>query len=394
MTIKVPMYTQTSNTFFPNSPEAFSAPNVYVKGDYKKIKNDVHTHKYNQLINIDRTPELKYISLKDIVPMETQRHADVKWALAKLKALGGLDMLAFGVVYIARCNSVNYAYDGLGRLTIAGLVDNPSLNDNIPCLVYNMSQEEMAKYFSYTQSVGKRILSKESFFVCNAKYNDPATLNVIKMLELTELFIKGDTESPVGSNSPARLEILVRPFLEVLRYLKIDIENGDIPDNDHTTSCVKVIKEAHDIIYRAWNNTAAKSRHGVCHTAEQDVFWALINLIKMIPEIADRKSKIYSHFVQYIDWVAHAYSQKNYRKILRKELGDVNTQDSRKAIPALGHQMIKQFIGSWSNLGKYDRQRLNERVQYVYGKNVTTMATLEDFIENDDIDDIDDDTEE
>lgn len=269
-------------------PHEFVNPEQYKSALKKVVKKNV-----NNIVNAGRTPTLEYLDFSDIVPLETQRETSSDWAVKRLEARGGLDMIALGVLYIARdpVTGIQYCFDGLGRWLIA---DTAGYVGKVPCLVFEMTQKEAAFYFSYNQNEGRRSLSREVTFV-NAWYaGDEEALKLGDILDYCGLYVQGNTHYPVphpkGANTA---EITYRAIKE--GYDKIAKKDSS------------VCKLARDMIYSAYCRT-----NNGCEKIAQDFFWTVLQVLVTYPE--SQTGALNKTMQKYIDYLALGNSQTGITK--------------------------------------------------------------------------------
>lgn len=256
----------------------------------------------NRAINTHVWPKLEWISINDLEPLESQRVTKQKWTDKRLEALGGLDMWAFGTLDVCRDprDNKNYVWNGCGRLALAQLyARSAGLSDFVvPCTVIEGEKETAAFYFGYCQDSqqGRRTLSKEVLFVNRWYSGDISARREGQLLSQLGLYIKGDTDMPVPQPVQAgAVEIGYRAFAEGMK----------IADQD-----VALVREARDLIVTAWSNNP-----NGCRMINQDIFWAVIMLLRVYPEVRDTgtKNSINKKFKQFLAHVAMGQDQNKVR---------------------------------------------------------------------------------
>jgi hypothetical protein len=234
-------------------------------------------------------PKIEKIPTDKLVPLESQRVTKDTWAQKRLQALGGLDMWAFGTLSVCRDprDNVNYVWDGCGRLALAQL---HGLKE-VPCVVIEGEKERAAFYFGYNQdsTQGRRTLSKEVLFVNRYYSGDATAIAESNLLDRLGLYVKGDTDYAVPNPQPnGHIEIGYRAFSE----------GQGISGNNFA-----IQRQARDMIVTAWSNNPLG-----CHFINQDIYWAMLELLKSIPET--RKNGVNVALQQFLINLATGRDQK------------------------------------------------------------------------------------
>lgn len=258
-------------------------------GDTESFFKYIEKTKSNKIYNSNLQPVLKYIKTSELKPLESQRFTKDNWAKKRLIARGGLDMWAFGtlsVCYDPR-DKVNYVWDGCGRLALAQAVGLES----VPCIVIEGEKEQAAFYFGYNQdsSQGRRTLSKEVLFVNRYYSGDATAIAESNLLDRLGLYVKNDTDYAVPHPQPnGHVEIGYRAFSE----------GQTISGNNFA-----IQRQARDMIVTAWSNNPLG-----CHFIQQDIYWAMLQLLKSIPET--RKNGVNVALQQFLINLATGKDQK------------------------------------------------------------------------------------
>jgi len=221
-------------------------------------------------------PELKYIRLGDLKPLESQRFTKASWVEKRLTKRGGLDMWAFGALDVCHDNGINWIWNGCGRFSLAKLYAIDTLGkenaDNflVPCLVIKGLKEEAAFYFGYSQDEGRRTLSKEILFLNRHYSSDPTAIVEAQQLSYLGLHVCGDSDKAVPEY-PAKdsINISYRAFSEGLL----------IADPKDKNNALKIMRQARDMIATAWGNSLKNDVK-----INQDIFWAVIFFLRLYPE--------------------------------------------------------------------------------------------------------------
>lgn len=258
-------------------------PHSRVTGDYEAAVKKIDKNGWTKVLNTNVSKTFENIPLYNLTILETQRNAKSTWAVERLKAQGGLDMLALGVLCVARDPStgINYVWDGAGRWL---LCEAAGYNGDVPCMVYEITKEQASYYFSYNQDEGKRNLTKEATFI--NRYMSGMDTEATKLGELLDylgLYIKGDTGTcvPHDPKMPNTAEIRYRAIYEGNKFT-----NGDR----------QVQRQARDMI-----STAYVTANYDFKVVTQDFYWAILTLLHEYPELrtgADNKA-----FQSYINWL-------------------------------------------------------------------------------------------
>lgn len=327
----------------------------FFRGDIDTSISKIVKKGANQIRNKDIKPALEWISIHNLVPLESQRVTKQKWTDERIIALDGLDMWALGTLSVCRDprDQVNYVWDGCGRLALAQLyAASAGLNDlTIPCVVVEGNKEAAAFYFGYCQdsTQGRRTLSKEVLFVNRWYSGDDSAVKEGKLLTQLGLFIKGDTDMPVPQPVDVNaVEIGYRAFAEGMK-----IGKGDI----------SLVRQARDMIVIAWNNNPNGIR-----TINQDIFWALIMLLRLYPEC--QKNGMNRSLQKFLNYVAIGKDQK---KVKWKETGLSGNS-------GIAGQLAYGLLKAWRNETSFFPKG---------GANVLTYKRLEQYIDVDVQDDND-----
>lgn len=274
----------------------------FFRGDADKSVAKIVKIGANRPINTHIIPTLEWLSIHQLIPLESQRVTKQKWTDKRLAELGGLDMWAFGTLSICRDprDNINYVWDGCGRLALAQLFAASANMDDflVPCVVVEGDKEAAAFYFGYCQDSqqGRRTLSKEVLFVNRWYSGDKTARAEGSLLNQLGLFIKGDTDMAVPQPvSPGAVEVGYRAFAEGLKIAKNDLG---------------LVREARDMIVNAWANNP-----NGCRIINQDIFWAVIMMLRIYPECRDtgRKNIYNANFKKFLNHVAAGKDQSKVK---------------------------------------------------------------------------------
>lgn len=257
-------------------------PHARVTGDYGTAVKKIDKNGWTKVLNTDIPKTFENIPIYKLELLETQRNAKSDWAVERLKARGGIDMLALGVLCVARDpkTKINYVWDGAGRWL---LCEAMGYKGDLPCMVYEINRETAAYYFSYNQDEGKRTLSKEATFV-NRYFSklDTEAQRIGDLLDHLGLYIKGDTGVCVPHDPK-------RPNTAEIRYRAV-VEGDKFADGDRN-----VQRMARDMIYTAYALNGQNFDKVV-----QDFYWAVLKLLISFTNLQSGKN--YRQFQDYITW--------------------------------------------------------------------------------------------
>lgn len=235
------------------------------RGDVSRIQKTLSKkHIKGIVLNEDKAIQFMQLPISCLKPLLTQRETKETWVQSRLEDLKGFDMLAAGALQVAHDPNDNeyYVFDGCGRLAQAQANEAPLI---LPCLVYDITKEQAAFYFSYNQDKGRRNLSKEIIFVNSFYSGDKDSLLWADRLSQINCFIKGTTDYAVPQP-----QIAGHPEIKVSALKKgWSISNGDI----------SLMKQVRDMICMAWGGTQS----GVS-IIRQDLFLGLITFLKVYPK--------------------------------------------------------------------------------------------------------------
>lgn len=276
----------------------------FIKGDVDKLQNNVAKKGLHKILNKQYQPKFQLVKLKDIEPLESQRAAGVAWAEKMLKNLGGLDMLAFGVLSLAQDpkTGVYYDFDGNGRCLIAKAMGDEEIE--LPAMVYPIDKQKAAKYFSYNQKKGRRTLSPETIFVNTHIAEDEEAQEIGDVLDYCGLFVKGDCAKQIPEPYvPGTCEISYRGISEA--YLKIASKDK------------RVCKQARDIVYNAFINKGDNAEGRIAN----DVYWAVLQTLVSFPAV--REGNLNKSFQKYLDAQATLHNQGQMAKSWKGDIKGV-----------------------------------------------------------------------
>jgi hypothetical protein len=258
------------------------------RGDSARIvKRTTKKGIHQQVLNGHLRPRLEWIKLEDLNPLETQRETNESWVTKRLEDRRGVDMLALGALSVALDPEDNeyYVWDGCGRWAVVKA--NGALTE-VPCLVYDITRAQAAFYFAYNQDRGRRSLSKEVIFVNAWTSGDHEALIWGQRLSTLGCYIEGSTGYAVPHpQQPGQVEIRYRALVEGYK-----IASGDMA----------LQRQARDMIVQAWATTTSG-----CNVIHQDVYWALLEIFKRLPEM--RKNSLNKTFSSFLAWVAQGKKQ-------------------------------------------------------------------------------------
>ncbi len=276
------------------------------RGDATATAQKIAKNGSTATLNSHVAPQLQQIKTTDLVPLESQRTTNDRWTVQRLKALGGLDMWAFGALSVCHDtrDGKNYVWDGCGRLALAQLHQL----DQVPCLVVEGNKEDAAFYFGYCQdsSQGRRTLSKEVLFVNRYFSGDKTAIQESEVLSQLGLFVQGDTSYSVPQPLvPGHVEIGYRAFHE--GFYTIADADDSLPITDPVIkNKISLVRQARDMIVTAWSHNASG-----CNYINQDIFWALLFLFKVYPEV--RTGVMNTRLQQFLNYVAMGQDQKHVK---------------------------------------------------------------------------------
>lgn len=316
-----------------------SGSSTLEEGFERAQKQLIKKNQLGNVLNTDKPVRLEYLLVEDLHPLLTQRETQETWVKSRLQDLKGFDMLAAGALQVALDPNDNtyYVFDGCGRLAQAQVNGAPSI---LPCLVYDITKEQAAFYFSYNQDKGRRNLSKEIIFV-NAYYSgEKDALQWANRLAQINCFIKGTTDYAVPHPQKAgHPEIKYRALTEGWK-----MSGGDIA----------LMKQVRDMICLAWGATNS----GV-DIIRQDLFWGLITFLQIYPEA--RKAGLNRALQDFLNATATLTTQS---KLDWMQLGGNQKNNVAKSV-AYGltkafrsSQFFKGQFGSVVTLKKFDEFNL------------------------------------
>jgi hypothetical protein len=132
---------------------------------------------YHEVINTD-----------DLIPLESQRNAKTSWIAKALRLGNGFDSIAAGIIQVARDPSgKNYVWDGCGRLALAQQCNIPALN----CWVTEITAQEAAHYFVYTQKTSNRSLKPGELYINAYEHGIPEAVEFAEVLKRLGVRIQG-----------------------------------------------------------------------------------------------------------------------------------------------------------------------------------------------------------
>jgi len=277
----------------------------FIKGDVDKLQKKVEKKGLHNILNTQYTPKFQLVKLKDIEPLESQREAKTGWAEKMLNNLGGLDMLAFGVLSLAHDpkTGVYYNFDGNGRHLIAQAIGDQEME--LPAMVYPIGKKQAAKYFSYNQKKGRRTLSPETIFVNTHIADDSEAKEIGDVLDKCGMFVKGDCAKQVPEPYvPGTCEISYRGISE--GYLKIAKRD------------VRVCKQARDIVYNAFINKSDDAEGRIAN----DVYWAVLQTLVSFPQVRD--GNLNKSFQKYLNAQATLNTQGSMAKSWKGEIKGIS----------------------------------------------------------------------
>lgn len=233
-------------------------------GNKQRSIETVEASGLNKVIN-DKPLTLEYLDLYDLEPLETQRVAKDTWVQQRLKDLGGLDKVAFGVLRVGRTpDGRNLIWDGLGSYNLA---EHVGWTKKIPCIVFELTEQEAAFYFNYTQKIGRRNLSPEVLYVNAYAAGDSAAVELCQVMRQIDVFIQGQTNYPVPHpRSPRAIEVKYRTISEAYKEITRGLDD---------TTRVQVMHQARDLIATSFQGELI---------LQQDLYWAVLTILVQVPK--------------------------------------------------------------------------------------------------------------
>ena len=297
-------------------PTNFPPPHDLIKGTdpknrteaYNKASMDIITAGLNNVINLDKmsTREMHY--LDELVPLESNRVVDMTWAEKRLAAKGGLDMIAFGVLYVARDKAKKlHVWDGCGRMVLASLAEAGNAKNQWPCNVYDMEKEEASGYFAYNQDEGCRALTKEAIYVNKFFSGDPIAVDLAGILSYLNMYIQGDTHVTVPEDkTPSASEIKWRPIHEAMKI--VSLSPMEWTKNTFVAlPKISILKQARDMIYTAFPDSSTST---LCAKITQDLLWAIVQLLHDFPILQDSTNQTVKHIQAWLNLSGAKSTQK------------------------------------------------------------------------------------
>ncbi len=263
------------------------------RGDKPTSINKIEERNLNQIINA-QTPKLEFLNLYDIEPLESQRGVKDTWVQDRLTDLGGLDQVAFGALRIARTpDGRNLAWDGNGSWNLA---EHVGWTDNIPCLVFKLTEEQAAFYFNYVQKQGRRNLPPEVLMVNAWKSGDKSAIELATVMRQLDMYIQGDTNYPVPQpKSPQAIEVRYRTINEAYRNIAKWLD---------ATDRIAVMRQARDLIVSSFPGEKM---------LQQDLYWAVYYILATVP--ATRKGANFRKFQTYLSAAGANNTQAQFTKV-------------------------------------------------------------------------------
>jgi hypothetical protein len=281
-----------------------------------------------KVLNRDIKPRLEFIDIDLLEPLETQRWTKGNWIVDRHEDIGGFDMVANGVLEVARDPDTGRygVWNGCGRL---GLAQTNGGIDQLPCVVYDLTWKRAAFYFAYNQDRGRRTLSKESIFVNAVASGDEESVQWESRIGFLGLYVKGDTDHAVPHpQDPSSVEIRYRSLVEGYK-----LANGDMALQRH----------ARDMIFGAWSR-----RDEGCPMINQDLYWAVIVFLRTFPDA--RKNGMNRSFQKFLDWLAEGKTQSSASKAWKDVKGlSGNSGVSKQLALGLAKAFREYTDGKYNN---------------------------------------------
>lgn len=278
-----------SRTLNLETPES---PNYKFKGDMSNVQIRVQKKNYDKIKNKDYKPDLKWLPLSDLEPMESNRDSKAPWVTKMLANQDGLDMLAFGVLSVARDpnDGKYYVWDGNGRFTLAVAVQAIT---EVPCLVYDMNKRQAAYYFAYNQEKGRRKLDRDITFVNAFLGEDNEAKEWEQRLRNVGCYIESNPGFTVPRNpAPGTPKIQFRTLENMYKASEKD---------------EVVMRQARDMIASAWGD----------QLIPQDLATALTRLLTVCP--GTRSNGNNKGLLDWMKWGSTAMPASKFSKQWKSE---------------------------------------------------------------------------
>ena len=289
------------------------------RGDKSTSINKIEERNLKQIIR-HATPRLEFLNLYDLEPLETQRGVKDTWVQDRLTALNGLDQVAFGALEIARTpDGRNLIWNGCGSYNLA---EHVGWTENIPCLVFDLSEQDAAFYFNYTQKEGRRNLSPEVLMVNAWKSGDKNAVDLANVMRQLDMYIQGDTNYPVPQpKSPHAIEVRYRTINEAYRNIAKWLDPSDRTD---------VMRQARDLIVSSFPGEKM---------LQQDLYWAVYYILAAIP--ATRKGANYRKFQTYLSAAGANNTQAQFTKVWK--IDNAGTTGNSGKAKSLATELLKNW---------------------------------------------------
>jgi hypothetical protein len=289
------------------------------QGNVETILKEIREHGWDRELYGDIKPKPQYLNTDSLIPLETQRKTYDKWILKVLEKCGGFDWVAFNSLSVAHDTSTGkyYVFDGCGRLALAQIYGI----EQVPCLVFELTQRRAAHYFAYMQDDGRRKMDPETLFV-NKYYsgNTQAELEYARLMAL-DCYIIGATEYSVPQQCKQSYASVKHAFL-TRGYVRA---GGNPSDTVNNPEALNLMRESVDLIKQAWfpkyqRNLRASKRAWTPETGfqiRQDLYMGLIKLLQIYPEFRPGvNSKMHGYLAEYLRDTAKNTHQRDlpYKK--------------------------------------------------------------------------------
>lgn len=293
----------------PTTPVVVPETHSMFSGNAANLYAELQRHNLLQIQNQHLKPKLEWLQVDQLEPLVSQRKTQEGWIRKALEYQCGFDYLANGVLFVAHDASTKkyYVFDGCGRLALAQMVGVTSL----PCLVYDMSQQDAAYYFSYMQDRGRRSLDKETLFVNAWVAKEKQARFEGERLVALDCYIIGQTKYPVPVNPTPRNPQIKHAFI-TKGYYKA---GGHEQDTVHDPDALEIMRQAIDMIVTAWHPAWKENLKNFSpeagFTIRQDLYMGLITLMVIYPDFRRSKSSRLCNLLQeFLNWKAQGVTQQ------------------------------------------------------------------------------------
>lgn len=303
----------------------------------KKIRAERRVGGKWEVKNADKVPTYEFITIGNIIALQTQRVVEDEWSIKVLNIRGGIDMLTFGALSVrySKKKGKYQCFDGNGRMLLVEAMREELGEDfKIPCLVYNdITEKQAMDLFNYIQKTGRRTLQADTLFIneYHSEFYEEAT-EMGEVLKQTGLYIQGETMQAAPYKVPKKDTNEIR--INTIKGARL-FALGKGYSSDEASEILKV---ATKLIVSNFGEDFVDGRK--YPTINQKIFYGISGVLSTYPEMMT-DAKLRDGFDDYLNVVAGGKKIVDYLSDLNDLVAPAT--GASQIIPYLSYRILQDY---------------------------------------------------